>query len=88
MQQASRAAGGGGVHPHPAHPEQRDDEVDRARQLGTSTGTVQVPQTLRAAQVTCVWDHPSDSREDERGCKRRGGQPRLADVAPGLLQVL
>lgn len=88
MRQAARAAGGGGVRPHRAHPEQRDDEVDRARQLGTSTGTVQVPQTVRAAQVTSVWDHPTGSREDERGCKRRGGQPRPADVAPGVLQVL
>lgn len=67
VQQAAGAAGGGGVRPHRAHPEQRDDGVDRARQRGSSTGTVQVPQTVRAAQVTSVWDHHAGSREDERG---------------------
>lgn len=41
-----------------------------------------------AAQVTSVWDHHAGSREEERGCERRAGQQRPADVALGLLQVL
>lgn len=51
VQQAARAAGGGGVRPRRAHPEQRDEQVDRAGQLGTSAGTAPVPHTARAAQV-------------------------------------